>query len=57
MDRKVTPSWAWGGTVSKADRHKAGLVQARTAHSVEQATTTRIRLSRAGAPRNGTKRG
>jgi hypothetical protein len=57
MDRKVTPSWAWGGTVSKADRHKAGLVQARTAHSVEQATTTRIRLSRVGAPRNGTRRG
>jgi hypothetical protein len=57
MNRKAIPSWAWEGTIGKAGRRKAGLVQARTAHSVEQATTTRIRLSRAGAPCSGTRRG
>jgi hypothetical protein len=31
INRKVTPSWAWGGTTSEADQHKAGLVQNRTA--------------------------
>jgi hypothetical protein len=28
INRKVIPSWAWGGTISKADRRKAGSVQA-----------------------------
>jgi hypothetical protein len=50
IHRKVILSWAWGGTISKADRHEAGWVQARTAHNDERATTTEIRLSRAGAP-------
>jgi hypothetical protein len=50
INRKVILSWAWGGTISKADRHEARLVQARTAHNVERVTTTEIRLSRAGAP-------
>jgi hypothetical protein len=50
INRKVILSWAWGGTTSKEDRHGAGLVQTRTAHNVERATTTEIRLSRAGAP-------
>jgi hypothetical protein len=31
INREVTPSWAWGGATSEADRHKAGLVQARMA--------------------------
>jgi hypothetical protein len=31
INRKVTPSWAWGGTTSKADRHKARSVRARMA--------------------------
>jgi hypothetical protein len=31
INRKVTPSWAWGGTISKADRRKARSVQARMA--------------------------
>jgi hypothetical protein len=31
IDRKVTPSWARGGTIRKADRNKAGSVQAQTA--------------------------
>jgi hypothetical protein len=31
INRKVIPSWAWGGTISKADRRKVGSVQARTA--------------------------
>jgi hypothetical protein len=48
--RKAIPSWAWEGTIGKARRRKAGLVQARMAHNVERATTTEIRLSRAGAP-------
>jgi hypothetical protein len=50
INRKVILSWAWGGTTSKADRHGVGLVQTRTAHNVERATTTEIRLSRTGAP-------
>jgi hypothetical protein len=50
INREDILSWAWGGTSSKADRHGAGLVQTRTAHNVERATTTEIRLSRAGAP-------
>jgi hypothetical protein len=29
--RKVIPSWAWGGTPNKADRCKAGSMQAQTA--------------------------
>jgi hypothetical protein len=28
INRKVTPSWAWGGATREADQHKAGLVQA-----------------------------
>jgi hypothetical protein len=28
INRKVTPSWAWGGATIEADRHKARLVQA-----------------------------
>jgi hypothetical protein len=39
-----------GGRISKADRREAGLMPARTAHNVERATTTEIRLSRDGAP-------
>jgi hypothetical protein len=35
INRKVIPSWAWGGTISKADWCKPG-----RPHSVEQATTT-----------------
>jgi hypothetical protein len=35
INRKDIPSWAWKGTISKAGWRKAGLVQARTAHSVE----------------------
>jgi hypothetical protein len=31
INRKVTPSWAWGGATSEADRHKVGLAQARIA--------------------------
>jgi hypothetical protein len=31
INRKVIPSWAWGGTTSEADRHKAGSEQAQTA--------------------------
>jgi hypothetical protein len=31
INRKVTPSWAWGGATSKADRHKARSVRARMA--------------------------
>jgi hypothetical protein len=30
INRKVIPSWAWGGMTSEADRHKAGSVQAQT---------------------------
>jgi hypothetical protein len=30
INHKVIPSWAWGGTIIKADRRKAGSVQART---------------------------
>jgi hypothetical protein len=31
INRKVIPSWAWGGMTSEADRHKAGSVRAQTA--------------------------
>ena len=31
INREVTPSWAWGGMTSEADRHKAGSMQARKA--------------------------
>jgi hypothetical protein len=31
ISHKVIPSWAWGGTTSEADRHKAGSEQAQTA--------------------------
>ena len=50
INHKVILSWAWGETTSKADRREAGLVQTQTTHNVERATTTEIRLSRAGAP-------
>jgi hypothetical protein len=49
INRKVILSWVWGETTSKAERHKAGLVQTRTAHSVKRMTATEIRLSRVGA--------
>jgi hypothetical protein len=31
INRKVIPSWAWGGMTSEADRHKAGSAQTQTA--------------------------
>jgi hypothetical protein len=55
--RKVIPSWAWGRMTSEADRPKAVRCEPRRPNNVEQVTTTETRLSRAGAPYNGTKRG
>jgi hypothetical protein len=31
INRKVIPSWAWGGMTSEADRHKAGSARTQTA--------------------------
>jgi hypothetical protein len=50
MNREDILSWAWGEATSKVERHKAGLVQTRTAHNVERMTKTEIRLSRVGIP-------
>jgi hypothetical protein len=55
--RKVIPSWAWGRMTSEADRHKARSVRAQTAQQRRASNYNRDRLSRAGAPYNGTKRG
>jgi hypothetical protein len=52
INRKVIPSWAWGGMTSEADRREP-----RQPNNVERVTTTETRLSRARTPYNGTKRG
>jgi hypothetical protein len=55
--RKVTSSWAEGGTPAKVGWHKIRLTQAQTARWVWMATATRTRPSRAGASYIGTERG